>query len=163
METKKQIVKTARVCSIVSKVLYILSCVVCLTFIVLAITLPLTNAVESYTDAETAVIFATSALYAFICIGLLWSIEGIFKTIVKEQSPFVERVSHYLKKVAIYVIVLSTVPALLGSTVLQIVCPETEISFPIELGGIIAGAVLFLIGLFFKYGKELQNRDDETL
>ena len=163
METKNKIVKTVKVCGIISKVLYLLSCVACLVFIVLAIVLPLTNAVQTYTNAETAVIYATLALYAFTCVGLLWNIEGIFKTITKEQSPFAEKVSHYLKKVAIYVIVLSTVPALLGSTVVRIVYPETEIAFPIELGVIIAGAVLFLIGLFFKYGKELQNKDDETL
>ncbi|MCH5156444.1 MAG: hypothetical protein J1G02_01040 [Clostridiales bacterium] len=163
METKQKIVKTAKACGIISKVLYILSCVVCLAFIVLAIVLPLTNTIDTVSNGETAVTFATFALYAFVCIGLLWNIEGLFKAIVKEQSPFTERVSHYLKKVAVFVIVLSVVPALIGSTVMQIVNPETETVFPIELGGIIAGVVLFLVGLFFNYGKELQDKDDETL
>lgn len=163
METKNKIVKTAKICCIISKVLYLLSFVVCLAFIALAIALPLTNAISTLTNAETAMIFATLALYSFILIGLLWNVEGIFKTIAKEQSPFAERVSHYLKKVAVYVIALSVVPALLGSAVLRIICPETELTFPIELGGIIAGVVLFLIGTFFNYGSELQKRDDETL
>lgn len=163
METKIKLVKTARVCSIISKILYITSIVVCLAFIVLAIVLPITNAIETLSVGETAVTFATLALYAFICIGLLWNVEGLFNTIAKEQSPFADRVSHYLRKVAVFVIALSVVPALIGSTVLRIVNPETETSFPIELGGVIAGAVLFLVGLVFKYGKELQDRDDETL
>ena len=163
MDTKKKIVKAAKVCGIISKVLYLLSFAVCLTFIVLAIALPLTNAIDAYTTAETTMIFTTLALYTFVLIGLLWNVEGIFKTIVKEHSPFHERVSHYLKKVAIYVIVLSTVPALIGSIVLRIAYPQTELTFPIDFGGIIAGVVLFLIGLFFRYGKELQKRDDETL
>ena len=163
METKNKIVKTAKVCGIVAKILYLLSIVACLTFIILAIALPLTNAVSSMPAAEVAVIFATLAVYAFICIGFLWNVEGICVAIVKEGSPFTERVSHYLKKVAIYVIVLAVVPALIGSTVLRIACPETETVFPIEFGGVIAGAVLFLIGLLFNYGQELQKRDDETL
>ena len=163
METKNKIVKTAKVCTIISKVLYLLSMVACLTFIALAIVLPNTNAISALSTGETAVIFATLALYAFICIGLLWNIEGIFKTVAVEQSPFAERVGHYLKKVAVFVIVLSVVPALVGSTILKIIYPETAIVFPIELSGIIVGVVLFFIGMFISYGNELQKRDDETL
>ena len=163
MDTKTKIIKTAKVCHIISKVLYILAFAACLTFIVLAIAFPLTTTVDNMTAGETATFFATLALYAFILIGLLWNVEGLFKAIATEQSPFTERVSHYLKKLAIFIIVVSVVPALVGTTVMHIVYPETEQSFPIELGGIIAGAVLFLIGLFFNYGQELQKRDDETL
>lgn len=163
MELKNKIVKTAKVCYIAAKVLYLIAFAVCLAFIGLAIGLSVTNAISALSPAETAVLFSTLALYAFVCIGLLWNVEGLFKTIAKEQSPFTERVSHYLKKVAIFVIVLSAVPALLGTTILRIVCPETEVVFPIELCGIVVGAVLFFIGLLFKYGKELQKRDDETL
>ena len=163
MDTKNKIVKTAKVCGIISKVLYILSFAVCLTFIALAIALPLTDAVSSMTNGETATFFATLALYAFIFIGLLWNVEGIFNAIVQEQSPFSERVSHYLKKIAIFVTIVSVVPALVGTTIVRIVYPNTEITFPIEFGGVIAGAVLFFIGLFFNYGKELQKKDDETL
>ena len=164
METKGKVVNTAKTCAVVSKVLYIVACVACLAFIVLAIVLPVTgNAIESYSNAETAMIFATLALSAFVCVGLLWNIESLFKAIVQGQSPFTEKVSHYLKKVAIFTIILSCVPALLGSIILRLVHPATELTFPIELGGIIAGAVLFLLGLFFNYGKELQKKDDETI
>lgn len=163
MDTKNKIVKRAKICTIISKVLYLLSFVVCLTFIALAIALPRTNTISSMSTAETTVIFATLALYSFICIGLLWNVEGIFRTIAKEGSPFTERVCHYLKKVAIYIIILSVIPAVVGSTVLRIVCPEAETVFPIGIGGIIAGAVLFSIGLIFNYGRELQKKDNETL
>lgn len=163
METKNKIVKLAKVCYVIAKVLYILAFAVCLTFIALAIALPLTNAISTLTPAETAIIFATLALYAFICIGLLWNIEGLFKSIAKEQSPFNKAVNHYLKKIAIFILVISVVPALLGSTLLRIIYSATELTFPISVSGIIAGAVLFLIGMFFKYGNELQKRDDETL
>lgn len=163
MDTKNKIVKMAKICHIVSKVLYCVACAVCLTFIILAIVLPSTNAIDTMSSAETAVLFATLALYAFVCIGLLWNVEGLFKSIVKELSPFCERVSHYLKKIAVYVLALSVAPALIGSIVVRIVCPETELTFPIEVGGIIAGAVLLLLGVCFKYGNELQVKDDETL
>ena len=163
MDTKNKIVKTAKVCHIIAKVLYIAACAVCLAFIALAIALPLTNAIDTLTNAETAVLFATLALYAFICIGLLWNVEGIFKCLVKDGSPFSEGVCHYLKKIAVFVLVLSVVPAIVGTTLIRIICPATEITFPIEVSGIIVGVVLFVIGVIFDYGKELQKRDDETL
>ena len=163
MELKEKIVKTAKVCHVISKVLYLLSIAVTLAFIVLAIVLPNTDAIESMERAEVAVMFSTLALYAFICIGLLWNVEGIFKVIASEHSPFTEGVSHYLKKVAVFVLVLSIVPAILGTIIVRSVCPATELNFPVEVGGIVAGLVLFLIGWFSKYGIELQKKDDETL
>lgn len=163
MDTKNKIVKTAKVCHIITKVLYLISIAVCLTFMILAIVLPSADLIVTLHSSEVAVVFATLALYAFICIGLLWNVEGLFKSIVNEQSPFNEGVSHYLKKIAIFVLVISVVPALVGTTVVRIVYPATELTFPIEVGGIIAGVVLFVFGVVFKYGKELQKRDDETL
>ncbi len=163
METKDQIIKTARVCYVISKVLYFLSFAACIAFIILAIALSCTHAIETLTVAETAILFGTLALYAFMCIGLLWNVESIFKSVGDAQAPFGERVSHYLKKIAIFVILLSVIPALVGSILLRTICPSTELVFPIEFAGIIAGLVLFLIGMFFKYGKELQKNEDETL
>ena len=101
METKNKMIKTAKTCQIVAKVLYIVACVVCLTFIVLAIVLPTTNTVGELTKGEVAVLFSALALYAFVCVGLLWNVEGLFKSIVKEQSPFAQPVGHYLKKIEI--------------------------------------------------------------
>ncbi|MCM1194855.1 MAG: hypothetical protein NC332_02855 [Firmicutes bacterium] len=163
METKKQIIKTAKVCYIITKVLYGLSCAACLIFTALAIALSCTHAVKSLTVAETAILFGTLALYAFMAIGLLWNVESIFRSVGEAQAPFGDRVSHYLKKTAVFIILLSVVPSLAGSIILRAVCPLTELVFPIEFCGIIAGIVLFLFGLFFKYGKELQKNDDETL
>ena len=55
-------------------------------------------------------------------------------------------------------IIFSVVPAIFGSAVLGIACSTTEITFPIELSVVIVGVVLFLIGVFFNYGKELRER-----
>ena len=163
MELKEKIVKMAKVCHIIAKVLYCIAFAVCLVLIALAIALPVTNTTGELTAAETAVMFGTLAFYSFMCVGLLWNVEGLFKYVAKEQSPFSERVSHYLKKIALFILLLSLVPALLGSILLKAICPATELTFPIELGGIVAGIVLFVIGLFFEYGNELQKSDDETL
>lgn len=163
METKNKVLKTAKVCGIAAKVLYLLSIAACVTFVVLAIVLSNTDTITSYTKAETAMIFSTLAIYSFVLIGLMWNVEGIFKSIVSEGSPFAERVCHYVKKVAVFVIILSVVPALIGSIILRSIYPETDVSFPIDVGGIIAGVVFFVVGLVFNYGRELQKRDDETL
>ena len=163
METKNKIIKISKACHITAKVLYIFAFVVCLAFVALAIALPVTGVIDEYTKAEVAVLFSTLAVYAFICIGLLWNIECLFKSIVKEGTPFCKSVSHYLKKTAIFVLILAIVPALIGTTVLRIACPETELVFPVSVSGIVVGAVLLVLGIIFKYGNELQNRDDETL
>lgn len=163
METKNKIFKIAKISYIISKVLYCLACILTLVFIVLSIVLSATNAIKTMTSAETAVLFGTFALYAFISIGLLWNVEGLFKCIIKEKTPFNDGVSHYLKKMAIFTLALSLVPALVGSTIIKIVYPKTSIVFPIEIGGVIIGIVLVIVCVFFKYGKELQQRDDETL
>ena len=163
MEIKEKIVKTAQVCYIVAKVFYFLAFAICLAFIVLAIVFPINNTIKEFAPAEVAVIFSCAALYVFICIGLLWNVQQLFKNIAQEKSPFSETVSHYLKKIAIFILILAVVPAVLASTVVKIVYPATEFNFPIEAGGILAGVVMFLIGMFFKYGNELQKKDDETL
>ena len=163
METKNKIVKLAKVCHVVAKVLYIIAFVACIAFIALAIALPIADVIEEYTKSEVAMIFSTLAVYAFILIGLLWNVEGIFKCIVKEGTPFCEGVSHYLKKSAIFTLILAVVPALLGTSILGIIYPESELTFPISISGIVVGAILLVLGIVFKYGTELQNRDDETL
>ena len=58
--------KTAKVCSSITKVLYLLSFAICLTFVILAIVLPITGAISTLATAETATIFATLTVYAFV-------------------------------------------------------------------------------------------------
>ena len=153
----------AKICQIIAKVLYIASFVVCLVFVALAIALPISGTITTMTAAETAVLFGALALYTFMCIGLLWNVEGLFKSILKGQAPFSEAVSHYLKKIALFIVLLSLAPALIASIVLKAIAPETELTFPIEFGGVVAGIVLLVIAMFFDYGNELQKSDDETL
>ena len=163
MKTKNKIIKTARICHKITKGLYYASYVLCLTFIVLAIALSCTDAIKTFAPAETACLFGTLALYSFISIGLLWNVSSIFKNVEQEKAPFSEKVSYYLKRSAVFILLISVIPALVGSTVLRIIYPATELTFPISLGGIIAGITMFMIGMFFNYGKELQKNEDETL
>ena len=163
METKNKIIKRMGVYHKITKGFYYASGVLCLVFIVLAIVLACTNAISSLAVAETACLFGTLALYAFVCMGLLWNIASLFKSVEQEQAPFSQKVSHYLKKSAIFVILLATVPALIGSLVLKIIYPATELVFPVSLGGVIAGIAILLVSIFFNYGKELQKNADETL
>ncbi len=163
METKNNVIKVAKKCLIVSKVLYVSSFVAGLVFIALSIILPCTKAMKTMTIEETACLFGTLALYSFTFIGLLWNVEGIFKSVLQEKAPFGARVSRYLKKSAVFVVILSLAPALVGSTVLRLLSPETEMIFPVSIGGVMAGVVLFIFGVFFQYGQELQKNEDETL
>lgn len=163
METKNKIIKVAKVGKICAQVLYLLSIVACLTFAVLAIALSCTHAIKSITPAETAIIFAVLALYAFFLFGLLWNVQQFFASIQNAQSVFNEQSGKYLKKSAIFTMVVSCIPAIIGSALMHGIVPDSEFVFRIEIVGIITGALLILVGLFFQYGKELQKRDDETL
>jgi len=163
MKTKDKIVKISKICYKITKSIYYASYILCLIFIVLAIALSSTNAIKTFSVAETACLFGTLALYSAISVGLFWNISSIFKTIKQEKSPFSEKVSCYLKGSAIFVLLISTIPALIGSTILRIIYPSTELVFPISLGGIISAVTMFVIGIFFNYGKELQKNEDETL
>lgn len=158
METKNKIIKISKVCNIISKVFYCLACALCLIFAILAVALYQTNPIKSLSPSETAILFGTLSFYSFMAIGLLWNIEQIFRNILKEQTPFCERTIHYTKKTAIFLILISTIPALLGSIILRAICPETELNFSIELGGIIAGIMILLFCLFIKYGEELETK-----
>ena len=162
METKNKIIKAAKVCYKTSKILYYVSFVVCLLFIVLAILLSSTKGLKGFSATETVCLFGTLALYSFICIGLLWNVVGIFKS-VEKKAPFSDGVSKYLKKSAVFILMLAVVPAIIGSTILRIAQPSTQLVFPISVGGIIAGLVMLMLGMFFNYGAELQTKDDETL
>lgn len=159
MDTKNKIVKNAKICRVICKVFYCLACVSCIVFIALAIALSRTNAIKSLTAAETAILFGTLSLNAFIVVGLLWNIEQVFVNIVKEQTPFSKKVTHYLKKTGIFLILLSTIPALIGTVLLRAIVHTTELNFSIGLGGIIAGIVLILLCQFFVYGNELEQKN----
>ena len=163
MDTKNKIVKTAKVCKITSQVLYILSIVAFFTFTVLAIALPCTNAIKSMTKGEMAIVFSVLALYAFFLFGLLWNVQKFFEAIQQKQTPFCDKASKYLKKTAIFTLLVAVVPAIIGSILIHAIEPKSEFVFRVEIVGIVTGVILFLAGLFFKYGQELQHKDDETL
>lgn len=163
MDNKTKIIKISGICKIVSKVLYICAITLCIAFIALAIAMPLTDAIKSITPTEAAIVFSVLALYSFFSIDLLWNITKFFEVIQTEQNVFSASVSKYVKKIAWSILIISCVPALLGSILIHLLAPDSIFEFRIEVVGISAGIVLFFLGLFFHYGADLQKQDDETL
>ena len=163
MNQKTKIIKTAKICKNISKAFYILNCIACTVFIALAIILPSTNAIKSISKTECAIVFGVLALYAFFLIGLLWNVESAFRETEKNQTPFCARVTHYLKKTAVFIILVSLIPALIGSIISNALTTESIFVYRIEPVGICSGIVLLLFAMIFNYGNELQQKDDETL
>lgn len=163
MNNKNKLLKIAKGCKIASKVLYILDCATCLTFVVLAIVLPLTNAIKTLSTAEVAIMFSVLSLYSFLLIDFFWNTQKLFANIEKAQTPFNLTTIKCLKRLAWSIVVISVVPAILGSILIHAIAPNSDVVFRIELVGIISGIVMFLLGLVFSYGKELQDKDDATL
>lgn len=163
MKTKNKIIKTAKVCYKLTRVLYIISIVLSFIFVILACIIPFTKLIKGLSRVEISIIFSTLALYLFISVFLLLNVKNLFKSVEKEKSPFGVNACKYLKNIAIFLIIISIIPALISSTLIKIIQPTTELTFPISLGGIISGIVTLIFALFFKYGMELQKNEDETL
>lgn len=162
-QVKEKIIKLSKGLYVATKVLYIISISLFFVFAIEAIVFPLTGIIKGYSAGEIAIAFSVLALYSFIGVGLLWNISQLFRTIYTEKTPFSLQVNKYLKKSAGYILAISIIPALIGSILKFSICPNSEFSYHIEVTGILAGLVLYFIGLFFTYGNELKNRDDETL
>lgn len=162
-EVKDKIIKISKTCKVVSKVLYVLDCIATFAFLVLAIVLPLTKAIKTITPAECAIMFSVLTLYAFFMIDFLWNTTKFFDTICLQQSVFNLKVTKCIKRIAISSLILSTVPAIIGSILIHAIVPKSELVFRLEIVGIMAAIVMLFISLFFKHGAELQKQDDETL
>ena len=163
MNNKNKLLKIAKGCKITPKVLYILDCIACLTFVVLAIVLPITKTITSLTTEEVAIMFSIISLYSFLLIDFFWNTQKLFANIESTGTPFNTKTISCLKRLAWSIIVISVAPAILGSILIHAIVPNSEVVFRIEVVGIISGIVIFLLGIVFCYGKELQDKDDETL
>ena len=162
-KVKEKIIKLSKGLYITTKVLYIISITLFFVFAIEAIVFPLTGVVKGYEPGEVAIAFSILALYSFIAVGLLWNVSQLFKVIYTEKTPFSLNVNKYLKKSAGYILGISIIPGFLGSILNHALFPNSVFSYHIELTGILAGLVLYFIGLFFNYGYELKKKDDETL
>ncbi len=158
-----RIIKISKTCRVIAKILYVLDCIATFAFLVLAIVLPLTNAIKSISPAECAIVFSVLTLYAFFMIDFLWNTTKFFDTICKERSVFSIKITKCIKRIAISSLMISTIPAIVGSILIHALVPASEFVFRLEIVGIMASIVLFFIALFFKHGAELQKQDDETL
>ena len=163
MKDKEKIIKISKICKIVSKVFYIVDCVITFVLFALAIILPITNAISSISKAESAIIFSVLTLYAFFLIDFFWNTTKFFNTIYTQQSVFGVSITKSIQRIAISTFILSTIPALIGSILIHAIVPNSEFVFRFEIVGISAAVVLYFIGLFFNYGAKLQKQDDETL
>ena len=162
-KNKDKIIKISKTCKVVSKVLYVLDCIATLAFLVLAIVLPLTDAIKTIEPAESAIVFSVLTLYGFFMIDFLWNTTKFFDSTCKEQSVFSEIATKCINRIAVSALVLSTIPAIIGSILIHAIVPASEFVFRLEIVGIMASVVLFFIALFFKHGAALQKQEDETL
>jgi|GEM_PF-1721397 len=164
LSSRDKILKVAKICEVVSKVLYIVAFVGVVVLAVSAIVLPLTvKEIGDFKAGEIAIIFGVCALYCFMAINVFWNVEQIFKSIRVNQTPFHERVTHYLKKSAVAVILISIIPALIGSILIRAITPESAARFNFQYMSLAIGVVMLILGYIFNYGIELQKKDDETL
>ncbi|MCM1404744.1 MAG: DUF2975 domain-containing protein [Prevotella sp.] len=163
MDHKTKLVKIAKGCKIGCKVMYLLSCVATVVFVVLAIALSLTDAVATLTPTEVAILFTVLAMYAFLLIDFFWHTQKLFGIIASTGTPFNLPVIQRLKRIGWSSMIISVVPAVIGTILIQILVPNSELVCHVEVVGLIAGLVTLMLSVVFGYGKELQDKDDETI
>lgn len=164
LSSKEKILKVAQIGEVVSKIFYITAIVCAAVATVCTIAAPFVKVTDvPLGPTESAIAAGGAALYMFMLIDVWWNVKQIFKNIRVNQTPFNERVIHYLKKTAVAVILISIIPAFVGSLLLNLVVPESVIDFDFQYIGLGVGVLLFMLGLVFNYGIELQKKDDETL
>ncbi len=121
------------------------------------------------TDGNIATVWGTMA-YALTSCALLITVMRLlmrlFANIRDCYTPFTAENAELFKKMAIWMIIVSVVPAMAGQIVGKTCAVIIGIPFSAEFAdgfSIIAVLVLFAMSMVFKYGCALQEQADTTL
>ncbi len=110
---------------------------------------------------ELLLMFAFMLVDAILITIIILFVHAIFNHIQKEDTPFSHQNTIRIKKIAIITIILSIV----GSYSDALVDYYTigQLTWKINIVGLIVGIIIYCISLIFDYGCELQQQSDETL
>ena len=107
------------------------------------------------------IMFAFMLIDTLLISAMIFIIHAIFNDIKKGDTPFLHQNSLRIKNIAIITIILSIV----GSYSDTLVDYYTigELTWRVNVIGLIVGIIIYSISLIFSYGCDLQKESDETL
>ena len=107
------------------------------------------------------VMFVFMLIDTLLISAILFIIHAIFKDIQKGNSPFLDQNTTRIKRIAIIAIILSIVGS--SSDALVDYFTIGELTWKVNIIGLIASIIIYCIALIFRYGCDLQQESDETL
>ncbi len=120
-------------------------------------------------DGNAATVWGTMAYaltYCVFLIAVMRLLMRLFANMRDNYTPFTMENAQLFKRMAIWMIVASIVPATVGQAVGAACAKLLELPFHAEFGdgfSVISVLVLFAMSMVFKYGCALQEQADTTL
>lgn len=115
----------------------------------------LQNHSKTYFITTTEFIFVALELFLVLTYIILKNVEKLFVNIHNEDTPFTLENVAYIKKIAVYLILLVVFP-IIGGIIFQLFT-HIDLEIEIELMNIIIVLIVFSLSYIFEYGYEIQR------
>lgn len=115
----------------------------------------------SISPQNLLILFGSMFVNAMFMFLIIYTIYLIFRDISNEHTPFSKKNIVRIKRIAAITIVMSVIGSLFDT--LLDAYTIGEMSWRIDVNGIILGLTIYCLALIFNYGCELQQISDETL
>jgi len=103
------------------------------------------------------------SLYYLFILAILAATFMMFRSIRRENTPFLPDVPKYIKIIGGLVMFASPVSRWIGDIVAFFVLESIVIVNDSDIIGIFIGGIFACLAIIFEYGSILQTQDDETL
>jgi len=120
-----------------------------------------TNSVN-FTAARLIAALVVTFLFLGALTVMFYMLKGLMKALWKCETPFAEDVIKWMSRFAVSMFP-AVVLGMLTSGFWSYASGGTNFSMTINLGSVLAVAVIYLLIIVFKYGAKLQKESDETL
>lgn len=107
------------------------------------------------------IMFAFMLVDTLLIAAMIYIIHAIFDDIKKGDTPFLHQNTTRIKSIAIITIILGIVGSY--SDALVDYYTVGELTWRVNVIGVIIGIIIYCISLIFSYGCDLQQESDETL
>ena len=87
----------------------------------------------------------------------------MLRNIYRDYTPFTPKHTLYLKFISLLMLTYTIIVPPVEMLLTEILAPEVDVSFSLELSGIVFAFMFYCLALIFEYGRLLQKQADETM
>lgn len=107
--------------------------------------------------------FFTAWIAKVLFCGILYQVRGIFRSIAREQTPFVLKNCQALRRIGVLIPVISVIRQMCPLILMLCGIGEGGTGSLIQIDQWLIGGVVLSLSYIFEYGTILQKESDETL